>query len=93
MLVSIPHVDGEIASVLAAYLLDPSLIGPILRDNEDLPVLARAFGALPVYADIGGALLIRPSGEVLFVHSNQAWDAAAEVEVTKAEELICQALR
>lgn len=86
-----PNVDQEISAVLAAYLRDPSLIGPILEKNEDLPVLARAFNALPVYADIGGALLVRPSGEVLFVHSNQAWDASAVVEVERREKWVGEA--
>jgi hypothetical protein len=84
-------VDQEIGAVLAAYLTDPSLIGAILKNNEDLPVLARAFNALPVSADIGGALLVRPSGEVLFVHSNQVWDASAEVEVERREEWVAEA--
>jgi hypothetical protein len=84
-------VDQEIRAVLAAYLSAPSLIGAILENNEDLPVLARTLGALPVYADIGGALLLRPSGEVLFVHSNQVWDASAEVKVERREEWIGEA--
>jgi hypothetical protein len=87
-LVVSPNVDQEISVVLAAYLRDPSLIGPILENNEDLPVLALTFNALPVYADIGGALLVRPSGEVLLVHSNQAWDAAAKAEVVSDEKWI-----
>jgi len=90
-LVLIPNVDQEISTVLAAYLRDPSLIGPILENNEDLPVLARAFNALPVYADIGGALLVRPSGEVLLVHSNQVWDAGAKAEVVRDAKWIGEA--
>jgi hypothetical protein len=84
-------VDQEISAVLAAYLSDPSLIGAVLENNEDLPVLARTLKALPVYADIGGALLLRPSGEVLFVHSNQVWDASAEVEIERREKWVGEA--
>jgi hypothetical protein len=86
-------VDQEIKAVLAAYLQDPSLVGAILENNEDLRVLARTFDALPVYADLGGALLMRPSGEVLFVHSNQLWDGSAEVEVERREEWVGEAYR
>jgi hypothetical protein len=74
-------IDSDISAALAAYLDDHSLIGPVLDKNADLPVLARKFRALPVYADIGGALLIRPNGEVLLVHSDQIWDETAQSEV------------
>jgi hypothetical protein len=36
--------------------------------------LARRFDALPVYSDMGGALLLRPDGEVLSV----LWDSESE---------------
>jgi hypothetical protein len=85
------NVDQEIRTVLAAYLRNPSLIGPILKNNKDLPVLARTFNALPVYADTGGALLVRPSGEVLLVHSNQVWDEDAEAEVVDSDRWVYEA--
>jgi hypothetical protein len=66
-----------IRSAFRSYLEDPAALGL----TTDLAVLAEALDALPVYADIGGAILIRPSGEVLLVHSNQAWDATASHEV------------
>jgi hypothetical protein len=88
-----PSVDQEIRAVLAAYLRDPSLIGAVLENNDGLPVLARIFDALPVYADMGGALLVHPSGDVLFVHSNQVWDALAEFEVERSEKWVGEAYR
>ena len=69
--------DAAFRSALSSYLKDPASLGLA----TDLAVLAEALGALPVYADIGGAMLIRPSGEVLLVHSNQTWDAASSFEV------------
>ena len=75
-------VQSEIRAVLAEYLRDPTALGL----TTDLAVLAREFDALPVYADMGGALLIRANGEVLSVHSNQAWDETAEFEVEASAE-------
>ena len=46
--------------------------------SSDLRQLATALDALPVYADIGGALLIRPSGQVLLVESDQPWGAGSK---------------
>ena len=43
-------------------------------------MLARAFNALPVYADIRTALLVRSDGTVLAVNSNQVWDESSEYE-------------
>ena len=48
---------------------------------DALKPLAQCFHALPVYADIGGALLIRQDGEVLVVHSNQSWEPKSEREI------------
>lgn len=59
------------------YLKDPSS----LELTVDLAILAQAHNALPVYADMGGALLIRSTGEVLLFHSNQEWSATAECSV------------
>jgi len=50
-----------------------------------VPVARRA-GAVPVYIDAGGALLIRHDAEVLYVHSNQAWDESATWETCMDEE-------
>lgn len=52
-------------------------------DKAGLKPLAQAFQALPVYADMGGALLLKPNGEVLTVHTNQAWDARAEAAIER----------
>jgi hypothetical protein len=73
--------DSQINEVLDTYLLDPSWIGDPLRHNPDLPALAKSLRALPVYADMGCALLIRPTGQILSVHSNQAWDEHAAHEL------------
>src|SRR6185436_11799107 len=85
------EVEQELAAALREYLRDPSLIGAVLERNPDLPVLARALHALPVYADIGGALLITTAGKVLLVHSNQAWDESAEFEVETRGEWVREA--
>jgi hypothetical protein len=76
-----------LAHALDIYLQDPSSIGL----TSDLAILARAHNALPVYADMGGALLIRPSGEVLLVHSNQGWTATSECSVVTESQWIAVA--
>jgi hypothetical protein len=79
-----PAFQDALVLALEAYLEDPSSIGL----TSELAVLAQAHGALPVYADLGGALLIRCTGEVLSVHSNQEWTAASEWSVvTEAQWL------
>lgn len=75
-------VATQVRAALAAYLSDPTQLGL----TTDLAVLARSLEALPVYADLGGALLIRPSGEVLLVHSDQPWDATSKFEVEARPE-------
>jgi hypothetical protein len=65
-------------------LRDPSSIGL----TSDLAVLALTHGALPVHADLGGALLMRPTGEVLLVHSNQEWTAASEWSIVTEAQLL-----
>lgn len=82
-----PNAEMKVREALAEYLQDPTKVG---LDNE-LVVLARAFSALPVYEDMGGVLLIRPSGEVLVVHSNQEWTDRAECEVVTDAEWISHA--
>jgi hypothetical protein len=72
---------------LAEYLLYPSS----MKLTSDLAVLARAHGALPVYADMGAALLIRSTGEVIAVHSNQEWTAASEWSVVTEAQWIAVA--
>jgi hypothetical protein len=69
--------QDALVRALEVYLQDPSSIGL----TSDLAVLARAHDALPVYADLGGAMLIRSTGEVLLVHSNQKWTAQSEWSV------------
>ena len=66
------------------YLEDPSSLGLTI----DLAILARAHMALPVRADMGGALLMRASGEIVFVHSNQDWTATSEYSVVTDPQLI-----
>jgi hypothetical protein len=80
-------VELEIRRALSDYLKDPGKAGL----DTDLVVLARGLGALPVYADMGGVLLVRPSGEVLVVHSDQEWTEKAEYEVVDAPEWITHA--
>ena len=61
---------------IAEYLANPGRIGL----TTDLAALAKRFHALPTYADMGGALLVRCDGTVLVVHSNQAWDETSDLE-------------
>jgi hypothetical protein len=82
-----PNVEAEILGALAEYLKDPRKVG---LDTE-LAVLARGLCALPVYADMGGVLLIRPSGDVVIVNSNQDWTEKAEYEVVTDPEWISRA--
>ena len=82
-----PNAEVKVREALAEYLQDPTKVG---LDTE-LVVLARALSALPVYEDMGGVLLIRPSGEVLVVHSNQEWTDRAECEVVTDAEWISHA--
>jgi hypothetical protein len=55
--------------VLAEWLEAPHL--------PDLVPVARKLQALPVYADIGAALLVTLSGEVVAVSTDRPWDANA----------------
>ena len=67
----------EIELALLAYLAHP-------EDGKvptDLAPIARRWKALPVYADMGGALFITTAGDVLVVDSNQCWDESTELEV------------
>ena len=82
-----PNAEVKVREALAEYLQDPTKVG---LDTE-LVILARALSALPVYEDMGGVLLIRPSGEVLVVHSNQEWTDRAECEVVTDTEWISHA--
>ena len=82
-----PNAEVKVREALAEYLQDPTKVG---LDTE-LVILARALSALPVYEDMGGVLLIRPSGEVLVVHSNQEWTDRAECEVVTDAEWISHA--
>jgi hypothetical protein len=82
-----PSVEAEILGALAEYLKDPRKLGL----DTDLAVLARGLCALPVHADMGGVLLIRPSGDVVMVNSNQEWTERAECEVVTDPEWISRA--
>ena len=82
-----PNAEVKVREALADYLQDPTKVGL----DRELVILARAFSALPVYEDMGGVLLIRPSGEVLVVHSNQEWTDRAECEVVTDAEWISHA--
>jgi hypothetical protein len=82
-----PSVETEILAALAEYLKDPRKVG---LDTE-LAVLARGLCALPLYADMGGVLLIRPSGDVLMVNSNEEWTEKAEYEVVTDPQWISRA--
>jgi hypothetical protein len=79
-----PSIETEILSALAEYLQDPRKPGL----DPELAVLARGLCALPVYADMGGALLLRPSGDVLIVNSNEEW---TDYEVVTDPESISRA--
>ncbi len=81
--------ETEIRRALAEYLQDPTKADL----DPELVVLARGLSALPVYADMGGVLLLRPSGEVLVVHSNQEWTEKAEYEEVGDPEWISHAYR
>jgi hypothetical protein len=82
-----PSIETEILGALAEYLKDPRKPGL----DPELAVLARGLCALPVYADMGGALLIRPSGDVLIVNSNEEWTEKAEYDVVTDPEWISRA--
>ena len=66
--------ERSVEGALDTYLRLPAAAG---LPSEVLP-LARQLSALPVYVDIGGAILIRPDGTVLEVHSNQSWEGGVE---------------
>ena len=62
--------------------IEQFLKGPAGTDiPAELVQVASALGALPTYADMGGALLVLPDGQVLAVHSNQSWDTTFEYQV------------
>lgn len=82
-----PQFRDALAHELEVYLQDPSAIGLTI----DLAILARTHAALPVRADMGGALFLRSTGEVLFIHSNQEWTAASECTVVTDAERIAVA--
>ena len=82
-----PDIDTEILTALAEYLRDPRKAGL----DPELAVLARGLCALPVYADMGGVLLLRPSGDVLIVNSNEEWTEKADYEVVTDPEWISRA--
>lgn len=68
-----PKHQQQIRDAIDSYLADPSQLPLTSR----LVNLARKFDALPTYADMGAALLVRSDGNVLAVSSDEAWDANA----------------
>jgi hypothetical protein len=82
-----PSIEAEILGALAEYLKDPRKPGL----DAELAVLARGLCALPVYADMGGVLLIRPSGDVLMVNANEEWTEKADYEVVIDPQWISRA--
>jgi hypothetical protein len=81
------NIEAEILGALAEYLKDPRKPGL----DPELAVLARGLCALPVHADMGGALLLRPSGDVLIVNSNEEWTEKADYEVVTDPKSISRA--
>ena len=67
----------QIRYAIEQFLLNPAEVGL----PADLANVARELVALPTYADIGGALLVRPDGTVLSVHSDQPWNSKSEFEI------------
>ena len=65
---------------LAEWLNDPHL--------PDLAGLARNLEALPVYADMGAALLIRPDGTVISASTDQPWDETATASLETRSEWV-----
>ncbi len=66
------HLPAMIAQRLAEFVAsaDPRL--------ETQRRLAIHLQALPLYADLGACIAIRPSGELISVHSDQDWCAPTE---------------
>src|SRR3954454_20804853 len=56
-----PDQRALIQSLVERWLASP--------DRTDLTEAVRGSGALPVYSDMGGTLLLRPDGEILFLGS------------------------
>lgn len=54
-----PDLQTLIRSLVERWLASP--------DRPGLTGAVRASGALPVYSDMGGTLLLRPDGEILFL--------------------------
>lgn len=64
-----------------------ALIVEYARSNVDWErSLATRFGAVPLYADAGGCVLLSPGGEWIFVHSDQDWVATVEYSKDVSEE-------
>jgi hypothetical protein len=55
--------------------------------------LATRFGAVPFYDDLGGCILLSPSGEWVFVHSNQDWLSTVEYEREFSDDWKTSAIR
>lgn len=76
-------IDSEqqaIRDALATWLDAPHL--------PNLVPLARRLGALPVYADMGAALLLGPTGDVISVSTDQAWDENAATSIETQSEWV-----
>jgi hypothetical protein len=66
----VPLIEQRIAELLASTDVR----------SGDYRSIATHHAALPIYADIGGCIALKPTGEWLFFHSNQRWDPPEEVE-------------
>jgi hypothetical protein len=62
-----PDQRALIRSLVERWLASP--------DCTDLTEAVRVSGALPVYSDMGGTLLLRPDGEILFLDNESEHDA------------------
>jgi hypothetical protein len=65
--------ESAVRTEIDRYLSDPQASSLA----TDLAAVARRATALPVYADMGGALLLAASGQILYVTSDQPWDENA----------------
>jgi hypothetical protein len=66
-----PDLRTLIRSLVERWLASP--------DRTDLTGAVRVSGALPVYSDMGGTLLLRPDGEILFL-DNESEDDEPQIE-------------
>ncbi|WP_224371702.1 hypothetical protein [Hyalangium versicolor] len=90
MMITLPSRLAPLIEQRVSELRDSTDTGPL---GEDYRSIAIHYGALPLYADIGGCIALKPTGEWLFFHSNQRWNPPEEVEPLDANAWRAQALR